>query len=392
MDINLNESNKKEQFNGKIVCDICQDVDGVYECQECPNFKILCPKCDVFIHSMQNKSTHIRQKIKSNKNPNSINEFFTNIEKIDKNNYSKKETSPITNNYLEQIKGIYEHDKQIILDENNSLQQKINTNKSLYKHKINNLESKLNELQTKNDNNLRMMKDKHNMDLKKIITEKDFEINYLINNNKELEKINNDLKNQLNESMGEFAKDQSKYKDILTTLEFNFNKLQKENIDIKDYYENKINFLIENFNMEKKKLINSYELDIEELNNEYNKSKDKYINYLGKRDNDIEINEKENQKEIDILKEKVKNLSEKVNELKNRREELIKMNNELKFDNNVLSENFERISKELQYETKRKDLEKQKVNESQKYYQEAMKENQKISKIARNKRSKSVKY
>ena len=392
MDANINESNKKEQFNGKIVCDICQDVDGVYECQECPNFKILCPKCDVFIHSMQNKSTHIRQKIKGNKNPNSINEFFNNIENIDKNNYLKKETSPITNNYLEQIKGIYEHDKQIILDENNSLQQKINTNKSLYKHKINNLESKLNELQTKSDNNLRMMKDNHNMDLKKIITEKDFEINYLINNNKELEKINNDLKNKLNENMGEFTKDQSNYKDMLTTLEFSFNKLQKENIDIKDYYENKINFLIENFNMEKKKLINGYELDIEELNNEYNKSKDKYINYLGKRENDIENNEKENQKEINILKEKVKNLSEKVNELKNRREELIKMNNELKFDNNVLSENFERISKELQYETKRKELEKQKVNESQKYYQEVMKENQRISKIARNRRSKSVKY
>ena len=81
-----------------------------------------------------------------------------------------------------------------------------------------------------------------------------------------------------------------------------------------------------------------------------------------------------------------------VNLLKNRREELIKINNELKFDNNVLNENFERISKELQYETKRKELEKQKVNESQKYYQEVMKENQRISKIARNRRSKSVKY
>ena len=311
MEINLNESNKKEQFNEKIVCDICQDIDGVYECQECPNFKILCPKCDVFIHSMQNKSTHKRQKIKdnnikennikdnnikdNNNNNNgkySANEFFNDIEKIDKNNYLKKERSTITNNYLEQIKGIYEHDKQIIIDENNYLQQKINSNQSLYKQRINNLENKLNELQTKNDNNLRTMKDNHNMDLKQLITEKDFEINYLINNNKELEKINNELKNQLNDSMDEYSKNQANYKDMLTTLEFTINKLQKENIDIKEYYEKRINFLIDNFNLEKKKLINSYELDIEELNKDYNTSKDKYVNYLSKRDNDIDDIEK----------------------------------------------------------------------------------------------------
>ena len=395
MDINLNESNnKKDQFNSNALCDICQNVEGEYECQECPTFKILCPKCDLFIHSMQNKSKHIRQKIKQNNIPN--NELIINdnedIDKTKTNNNTNKETSPITNNYLEQIKGIYEQDKQMILDENISLQQMINSNQNLYKHKINNLQNKLNELKVKNDNNLRLMKDNHNMDLKQLITEKDFEINYLINNNKELEKINNELKTQLNENMGQYTKDQSNYNDILTTLESTLNKLQKENIDIKEYYENKINYLIDNFNMEKKKLINSYELNIEQLNNDYNISKDKYITYLGKRDNDIEISEKENQSEIYKLKEKVNYLSGQVNELKNRRDELVKINNELKFDNSKLNENFERIRKELKFETKRKELERKKANETQNNFYKAKKENKRITKIARTKRSQSVKY
>ena len=395
MDINLNESNnKKDQFNSNALCDICQNVEGEYECQECPTFKILCPKCDLFIHSMQNKSKHIRQKIKQNNIPN--NELIINdnedIDKTKTNNNTNKETSPITNNYLEQIKGIYEQDKQMILDENISLQQMINSNQNLYKHKINNLQNKLNELKVKNDNNLRLMKDNHNMDLKQLITEKDFEINYLINNNKELEKINNELKTQLNENMGQYTKNQSNYNDILTTLESTLNKLQKENIDIKEYYENKINYLIDNFNMEKKKLINSYELNIEQLNNDYNISKDKYITYLGKRDNDIEISEKENQSEIYKLKEKVNYLSGQVNELKNRRDELVKINNELKFDNSNLNENFERIRKELKFETKRKELERKKANETQNNFYKAKKENKRITKIARTKRSQSVKY
>ena len=343
---------------------------------------------------MQNKSKHIRQKIKQNNIPN--NELIINdnedIDKTKTNNNTNKETSPITNNYLEQIKGIYEQDKQMILDENISLQQMINSNQNLYKHKINNLQNKLNELKVKNDNNLRLMKDNHNMDLKQLITEKDFEINYLINNNKELEKINNELKTQLNENMGQYTKDQSNYNDILTTLESTLNKLQKENIDIKEYYENKINYLIDNFNMEKKKLINSYELNIEQLNNDYNISKDKYITYLGKRDNDIEISEKENQSEINKLKEKVNYLSGQVNELKNRRDELVKINNELKFDNSNLNENFERIRKELKFETKRKELERKKANETQNNFYKAKKENKRITKIARTKRSQSVKY
>ena len=184
-------------------------------------------------------------------------------------------------------------------------------------HKINNLQNKINDLQTKNENNLIMMKNNNNLDIKQLSTEKDFEINYLNNNNKELEGINDELKNQLHKNMNEYTKYQYNYNDILTTLKFTLKNLQKENIDIKEYYESKINFLIDNFNIEKKKIINSYELNIDKLNNEYNISKDKYQNYLKKRNNDINNISEENKNEVNKLNEKLKNLEMELNELKN---------------------------------------------------------------------------
>jgi len=212
-------------------------------------------------------------------------------------------------NYLEQIKTIYDQDKKLITTENDNLQREINTKESLYKYKIINLQSKLDELKFKNKSTLRLMKDNHNMDIKQLITEKDFVINYLLNSNKGLDKTNNELKAQLTEKMSGYTSEQSKYKNLLTNLEFTYNNLQKENMHIREFYESKINFFTENFNAEKNKLINSYELNINQLNNDYNESKDKFINYFNKIDVDIENNINENKIEIHKLKEKIKNLS-----------------------------------------------------------------------------------
>ena len=388
---NENESETINLIKNNRICEICQNEEAEYECKECPTFKTLCQNCDLYIHSMKIRINHKREKIIQNEQ----NKFISNDkeEKIDNlENCLKKDINPITKNYLEQVRAIYEENKSLALDENFSLEQKISSNKNLYKHKIDTLKNKLNELQIKNQNNLKVMKDSHNIDLKQLISEKDYEINYYINNNKELEKTNFELKTKLETKMGEYIENQNKYNDVLTGLKFNLENLQKENIDLKEFYENKINFIIDSFNLEKKKLINSYELDIKEMNNEYNLSKEKYINYLGKRNNDIENSVRENNDEINKLREKIKDLGEKVNELKIRKEELVKVNNELKFENNSLKENFERMRKELKFETKRKEIEKKRANETQNNFYKAKKENIRISKIARPKRSQSVKY
>ena len=383
---------ESEKIKNDIMCEICQNEKGEYNCEECPTFKILCQKCDLYIHSMKDKKNHKRENLKSDINQNKAilndNEEKTNNEE----NCLKKELNPITNNYLEQIREIYDQDKKVAIDENSLIQQKIDLNERIYKQKIDTLQNKLNELEIKNENNLRLEKDNHNMELKQLILEKDNEINYYINNNKELEKINLELKIKLEKEMEEYTENQTKYNDILIGLKFNLNNLQKENIDIKEFYENKINFLIDSFNLEKKKLINSYELNIEQINNEYNLSKEKYINYLGKRNSDIEKVSTENNIEVDKLKGKIKDLEEKVNEIKKRKEELVKINNELKFENNSLKENCERVSKELKFEKERKEIEEKKANETQNNFYKAKKENKRITKIARPKRSQSFKY
>ena len=89
---------------------------------------------------MENKTKHNRQNIVINKS------ILNNVIEKDKtlNNNPKKEINPITNNYLEQMRKIYELDKDIMINENNLLRQKTNSNKNLYIHKINNLKNKLN--------------------------------------------------------------------------------------------------------------------------------------------------------------------------------------------------------------------------------------------------------
>ena len=387
-DNNVNEelSAQRKQTNNNLLCEICQNTKGEYKCLECPIFKILCQKCDSRIHSKEENIKHNRENINNSKYI-----IINNIiekEKTDK----KKEINPITNNYLEQMKRIYEQDRNIMINENNLLQQKIISNQNLNIHKINNLNNKLNEIKIKNENNISSMKDNNNYEIKQLVIDKDFEIKYLINNNKELEKINNELVIRLNENMEEYTKDQFNYNDILTELKYTLNNLKKENIDIKEYYEKKINFLIDNFNREKKNIINSYELNIEKVNNEYNVSKYKYIKYLNNRDRDIDNTVRYNEEEIGKLKEKVKKTREELNELKNRKDELIKINNDLIFENKNLNENSERLRKELKFETERKESEEKKSYETQSDFYKAKKYNKKLRKSARAKRSQSVKY
>ena len=334
MNLNNIEKDENEKFGENLLCQICHNTDGEYKCQSCLEFKILCSKCDSYIHSLKNKLNHKREIIK-NKSPNEeSNNFHQDECNVINKSSSSKSKNPITSNYLEQIREIYEQNKKNILNEN---------------------------------------------------------YNYFLNSNKDLEKRNSELKNLLNERLSEYTKEQNNYKDSLTTLEFTFNKLQKEKIDIKEYYESKQNFLIEDFNREKRNLINSYERNIEELMNNYNTTKNKYINYLEKRMNDISNNEKENKKVINELKDEIKYLTEVINGLKNRKEELINKSKELKFDNTKLKEKFEKMRKELKFETIRKENEIKKVIDTQRDFYKVKKENKKIAKRARSLRSKSVK-
>ena len=235
----LNESIKTSNY-----CEICQKNKAQYKCEECPKFKIFCKNCSSYIHSMESNTYHNLSKL----NDSSENLYQSNTD-------TKSNCKIATENYLDQLKMIYKEDKNNLLNENYTLKERLNSDQKIYKHKINNLENKLNEIKLKNENNIRMMKDNHQFELKKITTEKNFDINYLNNNNKDLEQRNNELKNILKEKMEQYSKSKSEYNEILSTLEFGLYNSKKENYDIKEFYENKINYLIDNYNTEKSNII-----------------------------------------------------------------------------------------------------------------------------------------
>ena len=112
-DNNEFKNEKEETIKKDKLCEICQNKKAEYECQECPTFKKYCQKCDLYIHSMENKINHIRYNISTKKSKtNSYNDNNDNTDNTKKlNNNPKKETNQVTNNYLNQIKRIYDIDK-----------------------------------------------------------------------------------------------------------------------------------------------------------------------------------------------------------------------------------------------------------------------------------------
>lgn len=298
----------------------------------------------------------------------------------------------ITSNYLKQIKKIYEDDKNSFEEKNFYLEQKINSDKGIYEQKLNNLKNELKEIQLRNENNLRLIKENHQTNIKNIILEKDQEMKYSLNNVKELEKLNKELKRELDQYMNKYSEEKINYNNILTNLEFILNKLQKENSNIKEYYENRINFIMDNFDKEKNKMIKSHEDNIISLKNKYEEEKDKYIKYISLKDSDYENNMKENEEKLNKLREKKKDLNSKLNALIKRRDELIKKNkilNEQNISNNI---NMDKTTKELIFEIKRKEEENTRHAEKMKEYIKAKKENKKMKKIYRFKRSNSAVY
>ena len=65
-----------------IKCQRCQIEQANIFCQSCQPFHYFCPRCDIIVHSMRVRSSHIRQNLTANLN-NSLN-----TQSMSTNNYS----------------------------------------------------------------------------------------------------------------------------------------------------------------------------------------------------------------------------------------------------------------------------------------------------------------
>ena len=263
-------------------------------------------------------------------------------------------SSPQSQNYINEIRKIFEGEKEELINKNFLLQKSLNSTSDSLNQRIADLENQISEMNSKNAMEIKLLIENHEADLKRIVAEKDNQINYLYNQNFELEKANDELVHKVNEYADLVNQNKIIYGDKLTNYENTINSLHKDIDDIKNFYEKKISFFTSNFSSEKNKIINSYENTIEKLNIGYKDSKNKYISVINQRDIEIKELIMNHRNDTDKLNSTIAELKATIDSLRDDQEKLMKMNNEQKAEIDTLNESLERSKKEIKFHIREK--------------------------------------
>ena len=304
--------------------------------------------------------------------------------KIFKNENKKEEkvkVSPVVNNYIEQIRKIYEKEQDNIRLEQYQLQKQLAQSKEENERKINYLNTTLNNIKSQNENDIQNLIKENEFELKKVLDKKDNEINYLSNRNFELEKANNDLVEKINQISTVINKNNINNKDKIEYYKLEINNISKNNNELKNYYEKKIEYLTRLFAEEKNKLIASYESHIDKINTGFIKSKNEYIKHTQNKDNILRNIINDFDTDTNKLNKEIYNLNEEIMKLKKEEHELIEKNIEIKKYNDIIKENYETAKKEIRYQIKQKEQIEQNYNPTQKQFYKLKAENDKLKRL-----------
>ena len=395
--IDIENSNIQSQQ----LCNRCKVKQGEYFCNECSPFNIFCSNCDTFIHSLPSKRNHNRElipqkiiynetnqnestlpfsnrSIQSNLNSNS--QFISqNPTYVYENNLKNKNDSKT---YINDIKNIYEGEKEELYNKNFILQKQLNDTQKKYESQILDLKNSINEIKAKNEMEIKKIIENHENELKRIVNEKDNQINYLYNHNFELEKANDELVTKVNQYSDLMNKNKFGFGDKMNNYENTIYSLQRDNDNMKDFYEKKINFFSQNFSTEKNKIINSYEDTLEQLNNNYNDSKEKYNNIIKQRDDEIKDLIKQHRNETDKLIFTISELQKQLEEMRQDQENLMKINSQQKIEIDSLNENLEMAKKEIKFHVKEKRKIQENSDNFKKEFNKVKAENEKMRRLS----------
>ena len=264
--------------------------------------------------------------------------------------------SNITDNYINEVKSLYENESDKLTQKVLALQNEMNTTKATLHDKINDYEHRISELQRQHNFELIDIENQYKAKLKKDLNIKDEQLKILMDKNNELTQSNEALLNKLNHYLEMINTSKHSYDDKVVHLECEKETIEKDIANMKHYYESKIEFLQMNFNEEKRNLINTYETNITQLKEGYNESKESLQRLCLQKDIDAK----------DV-----------VNELKNENEKLLTINKDSKDKIKELIEGNLQLTKDnkaQEYELECLQLELQKAkNENEFYFKEKRK-------------------
>ena len=267
-------------------------------------------------------------------------EFSRNPKKI---NFTKT-----TENYLNEIKAIHDKEKDDLINQIIYYQQEIEEIKSFYTEKVANYENEIRALKSNHSLECEALSSQYEIQFKKRLAEKDQYIQGLLNEINGLNQTNDDLLKKLNAVTSSVNDYKLNYTNSISCLESENEKLQNDLDNIKKFYENKLAFMEKNFNDEKNQLIYSYDSTIQELKDNYNKSKTALQKIIEQREMDVKESLFSNKNDLDKANDINKEYKDKICKLN---EENIRLNKEadgLKYQISQLEEDLKKSKKEAQ--------------------------------------------
>ena len=253
--------------------------------------------------------------------------------------------------YLNEIKNLYDREKRDLLFRNSSLQSNLDFTKSTLNDKIKTLEFELDETTKRNTLNCQIMEDEFNLQLKLALKEKDLEIKSYILKLEDVERSNKELIEKLNESLKENSDVKNYYKNILSNMEYEYKEKNKEYLELKVSFEEKLNFYTRNFEEEKLKLIRNYEDNYDEMVRAHKESKEKLNSIIYQRELDLKnLMEKNRDEEIKYqanLNDLRKDIKFRINENESLRIKTSQLQNEIEILQRVIDQGKKEANKTL---------------------------------------------
>ena len=258
---------------------------------------------------------------------NQVSIFNSNL--LIKDNYSKE--------YVNEIKKVFRKEKEFLEYKNKSLQYSLDKIKLEFSDQINTISKELEDIQNNNIININALKENYQNQISSLKSSHENEINTLQNT---ITQLNNEL-NNLKENYTQEIKEKNNLINDLKNenerLNFEIKNKNEELIKAQNSFEIMSKQYEKEFSEEKSKIINDYEIKIEEIVKSVESTKNNLMNLIEQREFDMKNILDEKNKEIFKLNELNKKMkaeleSHKINliNIKSNKENLYKENQKLK--------------------------------------------------------------
>ena len=297
------------------LCNRCKIKEAEVRCDDCLQGGVYCANCDGYLHSMPSKVHHTRIPLTQQKAQTAP---------------SPSNPPSVTQGYIGEIKKIYEAEKLNLQSTIAQLSNELVSTQKTLNERVTFLHMHLEEANRNHLAEIDSINKSHMEEMNKALGEKENEISRLVYELNEERKHNEELIQKIKEYEKVMDINSISYNTQIDQLNANIENLNKENESLEIFYQNKIDEINAMHQNEKNKIITSYEMAIEKMNQGYIQSKEKYNGVIQQRENDIKEMANEHKKEIDDLNSVIDKLKEVNATSKNDQEELIKMNDTLK--------------------------------------------------------------